>query len=172
MEIKKENLNKKENVKKIKLIFILILICILIVICIVIFNKNKNKEIEDTNVNIYNELVTQSTENVKVLEDGSKENISTKFKEEKTFEGLIIKDIQFKTENKESIFMANVENKSDKDFKAAAITITFINKNGEEIWQIGSYIEDTLKGGNSKINSTATIDNLEVYDFKIKYKVD
>lgn len=168
-----ERSNKKGFFKKTPLIIGLIVISIIIILVVLVIN-NKNVKKDDSVVGIYtdNSTQTQNSENIKILEDGSKENISTKLKEEKNFEGLVIKDIQFKIVNGETVFTANVENTSDKDFKGSPTVITFIDKNGKTLYELGSYIDDTSKGSTSLIKAIATIDNIDVYDFTIKYKVD
>lgn len=176
--MKKNNFEKSskkinESAKDAPLIIFVVIILVIIAI-VFLLNKNKNTNLNNSDVGIYNDLSLQETitSNVKTLEDGSKENVSAKLKEEKTFEGLVIKDIVFKNQNNETIFTAKVENKSDKDFKASPVTIIFTDEKGTEIWQLGAYIDDTPKGSDSSISSIANSDITDVYDFTIKYKVD
>lgn len=168
-----KKLDKKTKVKKVPVIMGIIIIAIIIGLIFVFFN-NKNNKGNNSDVGIYTDVTSQDTSNtnIKTLEDGSKENISTKIKGEKTFEGLTITNVVFKTKNGETTFTAKVENKSDKDFKASPVTIIFTDKNGKELWQLGAYIDDTVKGSESLINAIANADITDAYDYSIKYKVN
>lgn len=168
-----KKLDKKTKVKNNPVIMVGIIIVIIIGVIFVVVN-NKNNKGNNSDVGIYTDVTSQDTSisNIKTLEDGSKENISIKIKEEKTFEGLIIKDVKFTTKNGETTFTAKVENKSDKAFKASPVTIIFTDKDGKELWQLGAYIDDTVKGSETLINAIANADISDAYDYTIKYKVD
>lgn len=173
-KVKKPKISKeKTNLQKrdqIVLVAIIAIIVIAIIIVLVVLNKNKsNSPKESTNTAQVTESSSNSG-NVKVQADGTKENVSSKLKEEKKFEGMKVKDIKLKSQSDLTNFTATVENTTDKDFTGKPIVITFTNKSGETVSTLEGYLGDTKKGETSIIDASATSDLSDAYDFSIKIK--
>lgn len=165
----KTNLQKRDQIV---LVSIIAIIVIAIIIVLVVVNKNKSNTPEE-NVNVAQTTptpTTSTTENVKVQADGTKENVSSKLKEEKKFEGMKVKNIKLKAQADLTNFTATVENTTDKDFTGTPIVITFTNKSGETVSTLEGYLGDTKKGETSIIDASATTDLSDAYDFSIKIK--
>ena len=163
----KSNLQKRDQ-----LMFgvIAIVVVIAIIVIVVMINKNKGT-VESTVPAVTTEQTAATTsENVKVSESGSKENVSTKLKEEKKYEGMTIKDIKLIANANVTEFVATVENTTGTDFTGAPVTIVFTNKTGEEVSRLEAYIGDTKAGQLSYINASATTDLTDAYDFSIVKK--
>ena len=163
----KTNLQKRDQIVLVSIIAIII---IAIIIVLVVVNKNKSKEPEENATVAQTTTTTTTSENVKVQADGTKENVSSKLKEEKKFEGMKVKDIKLKSQSDLTNFTATVENTTDKDFTGKPIVITFTNKSGETVSTLEGYLGDTKKGETSIIDASATTDLSDAYDFSIKVK--
>lgn len=162
----KSNLQKRDQ-----LMFGVIAIVVVIAIIVIVVMVNKNKGTVESNVPATTDQTAATTsENVKVSENGSKENVSTKLKEEKKYEGMSIKDIKLIANANVTEFVATVENTTGTDFTGAPVTIVFTNKTGEEVSRLEAYIGDTKAGQLSYINASATTDLTDAYDFSIVKK--
>lgn len=162
----KSNLQKRDQ-----LMFGVIAIVVVIAIIVIVVMVNKNKGTVESNVPATTDQTAATTsENVKVSESGSKENVSTKLKEEKKYEGMSIKDIKLIANANVTEFVATVENTTGTDFTGAPVTIVFTNKAGEEVSRLEAYIGDTKAGQLSYINASATTDLTDAYDFSIVKK--
>ena len=108
-----------------------------------------------------------NTENAEITYN-KKENISEKLSQEKSFNGLTIKDIKLIAENGKSTLTATVENNSEKDYEGGKITIAFINSEGSEYDSLESVLPKIKKGTSNKLNASTTNDLINAYDFTIK----
>ena len=116
----------------------------------------------------YSQINLENTENAKV-EDGKKINTSEKLLQNKTIDGINIKDIKLVAENGTTTLTATVENKSQKKINAGKITINFTNSNGEIYAKLNSYIGDIDIGKTGNLNASTTRDLANAYDFTINF---
>lgn len=152
--------------KKNEKIFILGLVIITIIVAIVFIasrsaKKKENNQPEENQV---------TEEYVKVLEDGTKLNTSTKLNETKNVNGLQIGNIQLTNQNEQSVLLAEVTNNSGKDTDVMLIDIILLDKNGDEIVTVGGIIAPMKQGEKTQLNTSMTLDYANAYDFKVVVK--
>lgn len=160
-------------------IFLKILFVILIVLVIIMYylGKQNIKQSESiVNEGTKNEEIREETkkyaidlekkENVKI-ENQEKINISEKLKEEKSFEGLIIKDIELKTDSGITKFTAKIQNNTENDFPEKKVTIIFTNQDDTEYARLTCEIPSVNKGQTNLINVKTTADIANAYNFRI-----
>lgn len=189
MENKKSNGANKKGGKKVmsrnQLFFIIIVIVVVlcfVVGAIVLNSKNDNtKPGEDGSIdnsqadNGDNTIVDGSAGTIDfnnrenaTVNNGVKENISEKLKEDKTFSGMKITNMVLKAEGGISSFTATVENTSGSDFKSQGIVIKFVNKDGSTYTDLEGIIGDVKAGETTMIDASTTADIINAYDFSIE----
>ena len=107
-----------------------------------------------------------NTQNAKV-ENGVKENVSEKLKEEKTFESLVIKDINLSAQGGVTRFTATVENKGG-DITDTMVVIRFVNEDGSDYAQLEVLIPTVKAGETTSIDASTTADIANAYNFTIE----
>ena len=162
----KNNLQKRDQLM---FMVIAVIVIVAIIAIVLVVNKNKGNDLSEEPVTV-DQATPVTSENVKVSESGVKENVSTKLKEEKKYEGMTIKDIKFIANANVTEFVATVENTTGTDFTGAPVTIVLTNKAGEEVSRLEAYIGDTKAGQSSYINASATTDLTDAYDLSIVKK--
>ena len=166
-------MDKGQKNKKTKKLMILIIILIIAVIAIYwtinIINTNatKNGKSSEKESQVKSLIDLNKTENVKI-ENNEKENISKELKKEKTFEGMTIKDIQLKTSEGVTQFIATVENNSGNDYAGGKVVIHFTNKNGEEYALVNGIIPSIKNSESNSIIAGTTEDVANAYNFSIQ----
>ena len=135
----------KAKEKRMILILVVITIIMLIITIIVKNNNRKNNEIQQGNL-------------VEQREDGTKESISNKLKEEKTLEDLSVTNIQITEENGEATIRANITNQTNMSKAEFPITINVLNQNGETIQKVGAYVGSLQAGETRSINASINMD--------------
>ena len=147
-----------------KKLTILLIIIILIIALIIIFTNNKNP----------NESTEQGSEPqeefVTILEDGTKINKSTKLHETKKIEGLEITQIQLSEKDNVSELIGTITNTSTTKQGGYAIKIDILDKNQKKIITIDGFINKLEPGESTQLNSGATYDCANAYDFNISKK--
>ena len=158
---------KKKN-KGLKLIVVFIVL-ILITLGIVVIVKNINKpDTQEQNENVMQEQEQQVyEENVQILTDGTKLNVSEKLNENKNLDNLEIQNIQLTYRNGVTNILADVVNNGSSDFENTKIDITLLDKEGNTVYKIRGIIEETPVGETSKLNTSITADFVNAYDFTI-----
>lgn len=147
----------KANEKK--LISVLVIIAIIAIIALIIV-KIGNKE-ENTNDNQVKE------EFVDILEDGTKLNKSDKLQETKVFDGLKIADFQLTEKDNVTLLLGTITNETQETKGGYPIKIKIVDKNGNEIITVGGFIGELKPGESMQLNSSATFDYANAYDFEI-----
>jgi len=144
------------------IILIIASLLILVVVIIAVFARKNNEEQVST------PDVTNIEEVVKVLDDGTKVNISTELSKTKKVKGLEISNIQLTT-NPEGVcvLLADVKNNTGKDTKRIDITITLLDKTGKEIQKIPGVVSPMKVGETVQLNSAVSADFTNAYDFKV-----
>lgn len=165
-----------KNKKLVILLAIVLVIILGVAIYFAIPKNNNNAQKEEQKLEQvieegqkqYSQINLENTENAKV-EDGKKINTSEKLLQNKTIDGINIKDIKLVAENGTTTLTATVENKSQKKINAGKITINFTNSNGEIYAKLNSYIGDIDIGKTGNINASTTRDLANAYDFTINF---
>ncbi len=153
----------KDNKKKVIIIALLILV-ILVGIKILIGNNKNRKNVN--NANTSNAAIDEK--NVKTLSDGTRLNNSTKMQEIKTIDGLEISNIQLTEKDNVSILLGTVTNKTNETKGDYPVNIIIYDENEKEITTIGGYIGEVNPGESTQLNSSATFDYANAYDFRIE----
>lgn len=156
-----------------RMILGLILVAIIIIAVLVnVRNKNNNTDdVVDHNSIVENggdQLREEIGEFVEVLDDGTKMNTSDKLAETKTFSNYEVSNIQLTESNGQSLILADVKNIGTTKAEVVLIDITLLDKEGNEIVTIGGIIGDVEPGQTVQLNSSATTDFSNAYDFTIK----
>lgn len=155
--------------KEKKIIIILVSIVLILGIAYLITKGNNTK-----NVNNNVEEIKEESQNiekfVKIQEDGTKVNISSKLQEEKELEGLKIGDIRITEKEGQFLLLAKVRNTTNSDIEPFYINIELLNEKGDKIATVTGAIS-AIKAGNKAILSAAvTEDYANAYDFKVTRK--
>lgn len=143
-----------------KLVIILVIILIILVLCIgvgIYIWKEKNKPIPQE----------QGKEYVQTLEDGTKLNVSQKLSETKIIDGLEITQLQLTEKGNTTQLLGTITNKTNETKKASIITITFLDKQGNEITSMKPYIKELKANESTPLNASMTFDYTNAYDIKV-----
>ncbi len=149
--------------KKKEKILIILLLGIVLIMAILAIVKNQ----KESQKNIVEEI-NEEEEFTRILEDGTKLNVSTKLNETKMVDKLKIYNIQLTSKNDQTVFLADVESSEDKEI--TLVDIVLLNKNGSELTTITGLIGKTKAGGVQQLNCVVTSDYANAYDFKVIVK--
>ena len=173
----KKSKNKK-NSSGIPIAIIIILIIIAVCIFIKVRKGNTSTQTTEENTSTTEEVVEEqplpeyslidlnNTENAKV-ENGIKENTSSKLSEPKTYKGMTIKDIKLKAEGGITRLTATIENNTGSRYEGEEITIIFTNQDGSEYARLEGIIPAIDSGKTNEIDAATTSDIANAYDFTI-----
>lgn len=146
---------------------VLILITILVIIVGIVMSINKGKkENKDNNV-VAREENRVVEEFVDLREDGTKVNKSSKLHEKKAYDGLEIGNLQLTMKDNVSVILGEIKNVSNIAKGEYPISLVMLDKEGNEIITIGAYIQKLEPGQTAELNTSATFDFANAYDFKI-----
>lgn len=138
---------------KVKLVFILLIVVIIIGLIGVIVYINSNKD--------------KNEETYTVQEDGTKVNISEKVLEKKAVNGLEIDNIKVVEKNGITEIMGDIKNVSGKRVEGFYIMIDLIDKNGQVLVGLGSYINPIDKDSEGSLNAITNGSYADIADMKI-----
>lgn len=153
-------MKKKEK----KLILILSIITIVAIIAAIVIKNNS------TNKKNNNPVEPPKEEFVDVLEDGTRLNTSDKLHETKTFEGMEISNFQVTEKDNVTVLLGTVTNVSDTTKGGYPINIKIVDKDGNEIVMVGAFLGTLEPGESTQLNTSATFDYANAYDFSITKK--
>lgn len=180
-KVKKRRVNRLFTRDQLFIVIVLVVIVASVVVGSIILNK-KDKEIDNniaqnqpeqnndsnTNNSNNNSLIDMNNKENVEIKDGEKINTSSRLKEERNYEGMVIKDIKLYTRAEGMTdFNATLENTSGKDFTSRKIVIRFLNRDGSEYATLKGYIGDIKAGASAKIDASTTADVSNAYDFEI-----
>ena len=155
--------------KEKKLILVLILITIVVVIVgLTVRNILQKSSEESQNKEEVVQEGQDKNENVKILEDGTRENTSEKLKEPKMIEGLELREIRLTEKENVSEITGKIKNNTEEAKGEFTVTITLKDKEGKEITKIGGIIGKVEAGEEINFKATATYDFANAYDFTIE----
>lgn len=161
----KKTMRKSEK----RLILILVIITIIVTaIYFVIKNKNKIEELDGNNSNT--QMQNQSQENISILEDGTKLNISNKIKETKKIDGLEFTDMEITEKDNVTVILANIKNTTNEIKGNYPINIKVVDKDSKEIISISGYVGEVKPNQLITFNASATFDFSNAYDIIITKK--
>lgn len=144
--------------KKSEKIVISILVLITIVIIIAFFMMNQ-KNMPDT--------VNKNEENVKILEDGTKENTSKVLKQNKNIDGLEISDISLKEIGGITTLLATITNNNTETTEQKEIKIEILDKDDNVLTTLRGNIDAMKPKETKQFNMAVTADVANAYDFRI-----
>ena len=144
---------------------VLVLITVLVIIVAVVLS-NRNKE-ENNTTNDLQATNTQTEEFVNVLNDGTRVNTSDKLHETKTFDGMEISDFQLTENGNVTLLLGTITNTSSEKKGGYPISIKVLDKDGNELTVVAAYIGELEPGESTQLNSSATFDFANAYDFEI-----
>lgn len=145
-------------------IFVSIIVVLIIILLIVKGTNNKGGNI------IEEQKVSKNEEYVEVISDGTKINKSSKLAETKTIDGLEVSNIRLTEKNNTSKILATVKNTSNEVKGGYAVKITLLDKTGAKIKEIEAYIDKVQPEKTVTLNTAATVDFANAYDFTISKK--
>lgn len=166
--------------KKGKMYIIIIILIIIIAIFTINIKKRKNKEniIETTQdiarsneINgMTNIIADEPKEYVKVLQDGTRENKSSKVVEEKTVGNLKINNISLTSDGKDTYLKADVKSTIQLN-KETKLSISLIKEDGSRWITFNDIVLKTNDENIGKINlKISDADFTNAYDLKIDIK--
>ncbi len=134
-------------------------------------NAESTQDTENTN-NVQGEETTAEEpkveENVQVLDDGKKYNISNKLQEERTFEGLKITGIQLTAKGGITTLLATVQNPTDKATSSKNVKVKLLDAEGQKITELKGVIDPIQPNGSVQLNIAVTSDVANAYDLEIE----
>ena len=148
---------------------VLVLITVIVII-VALVNRSKN---EENNNNITNTIIEQNDveeEFVNTLADGTKLNTSEELHKTKTFDGMEISDFQLTENGNVTLLLGIITNTSNVEKGGYPVDIKVLDKEGKEIITIGAYISKLQPGQSTQLNTSATFDYANAYDFEITKK--
>ena len=157
------------KIKEKKIIIIVIILIFVLLIVKLLFSINSKNTKNENNQN-QAENITANEEFVQILEDGTKLNTSTKMKETKIIDGLEISNIQLTEKDNISKLLGTITNNTTETKGDYPVKIIIYDKDGKEIVTVGGYIGIIKPGESKQLNSSATFDYANAYDYKIEKK--
>ena len=156
--------------KSISIIFIVIIVLAAVVVAGTFYITYRNKDEDD--VQEQNEEQNEEQNVIQegyvlIKEDGTKENISDKLKETKTFDGLTYSNITLTKENGMTYILADVYNGTEETVGEFPVGIELLDEEGNTIRTVNGYINQIEPGGTVKLNAGTTIDAVQAYDIRI-----
>ena len=135
---------------------VILIILLSISVLYLVLNKEKEKENEELAENY-----------VQILEDGTKQNTSSKLLEPKEIDGLEITDLNLIESNNLTRLTGIITNKTEEKKGEYIINIIFVNKNGEELTNLETYVKGLEPGESTLLDTSTTFDYTNAYDIKI-----
>ena len=152
---------KKINIRLIWIIIIFILIALAVFVSIF---KNKNKSNNENNGN--NENI--SYRYIKILDDNSKINTSSKLSEVKSFEGLEFSDLKLVSSDGVSTLTGTITNKTDSVQTSRYFNCYMIDENNNVQYTLAIFLKKDLEPNETTtFGAGITLDNVNIYDFYI-----
>ena len=151
---------KDDNLKKLIIAAVFLIVAVIAVIAIVSNSNKKTGNSSSSSKDAKNEFV-------KVEEDGTRVNISSKLAEAKEFKGLKFTNFKFSESANESLLTGDVQNTTNADISFTGVVVTFLNKNGDKIGETKILVVPLKPGESTKFTTSVTFDYVNAYDFKI-----
>ena len=146
-----------------RMILIIVIVGVVIIGGILIWKnsaKNNNSNAEQQEQEKY----------VEVLDDGTKMNISSALKQNKTFDGYEMSNIQLTHEKGATRVIATVTNTTNNDKDLTNVELTLVDEKGNKLKTITGLISPVKAGESKQINLASSTDYANAYDFTITVK--
>ena len=192
---KKTNIKRKQierETKSIKVNLVLVILIIIAIISLIVFisrrkenslfninlskqsqessniqEKGKNEETKEKSINKEEKIEDTSQKYVQINENGTKENNSTKLREEKNIDGLTLSNISL-TENGEiTTLLADVKNNTGNEIERRTVEIQVLDEKENQIASLIGVIDTVKPNQTVKLNASITRDISNAYDFRI-----
>lgn len=183
VEVKKEVVEQKKEIKPVEkvvevqkkvereitnrdvLFIFIIAIVVIIALYSMVYAYNKNREkAKEENV----DDKPKSQEFVVTNERGNLQNSSKELNNEKTYAGIVFKNVKLVKNNNTCIYSATVENKSGNEHSKEIVRLIFTDKNGNEIATLKAFIKDLKNGQTDNIISSVETDIINAYSYRIE----
>ena len=146
---------------------VLLIVAVVVVILIGIVAIAINKKSDDYS----GEKIDLSNTSYVTTKDGEKVNTSEALKKEKMVNGLKITNIQITTnKNGKTTILADVENTTNEATKLQFVTISILDKAGQELSKVDGMIVALEPGQKTQLNVGVPSSSIEAYDFTITAK--
>lgn len=156
--------------KKVVFTLIGIFVAILLIVLIVKGVGNNNSDNTQTNLSSNTENVANSDNYVTNLENDVKLNTSTDLNSIKNYKGLEISNIQFTSENGNSLLLADIKNTNSTKHEAEIVSISILGENNTEITTFNTALPSVEANGTEKLEVHITADIVNAKDFTISEK--
>lgn len=131
-------------------------------------NKAKDK-IDNSNINIEEMPDVQGNENVTIDKEGNKINNSSNFSSKKTYDVYEITDASISTNSEgRTTFVAKVKNTSKEEKSGGLVDIILIDKNGNKVSKLPTYIRALASDETMDLNATIDKDLSNAYDYYVE----
>ena len=157
-------MKKKEKKRIIILVVIAIIVIVALLIVRAVLNNNENNNTQTPS----SSSSEAGSEYTALYSDGSKLNVSSKLKENKTYQNVTISNIQLTTVNGLNRLLANVTNNSNSSTDAQDVSLVFVDNQGNTIATIPGVIPAMNAGATEQLNASTTKDIINAYDFRIE----
>ena len=155
----KQKRKKKKGVTPGDLLIILVVIAIIAaVVYFVFFNKKEGSK----------QAPSQTEEFVSVMEDGTKQNTSSKLATPKKLGGLEVTNIRLTERDGLTLLLADVRNVGTEKDGDYAVTIKMVDKEGKELITATGYIDTVKPAETVTLNTSITANLANAYDFAIE----
>lgn len=157
----------KKSEKKFLTILLLAGITIIAILLIVSNMRNRSNQVADGGENQENQVIEEF---VDVLPDGTKLNNSTKLAETKKIGELEISNFQLTEQGNQTVLLGTIKNNTDSVQGGYPATVKIMDKEGNEIVELGAYINEVGPGEEQQFNVSSTLDYANAYDIIIAKK--
>ena len=139
-------------------------VIVILIIGIVVISSNKGKEDDSKKIDLSNTTYVST-------KDGEKVNTSEALLKEKMVNGLKFTNIQITTnKNGKTTILADVENTNAEATKLQFVTISILDKQGQEMSKVDGMIIALEPGQKTQLNAGVPSSSIEAYDFTITAK--
>lgn len=153
--------------KEIMIVSGIIIVLLLVIIIGATINKNNDNPV-NPQVGEIGQNVSSDGEFTEVMLDGTKVNTSDALSKTKEVDGLEISNIRLVEKDNVSQLLADVKNPTSSTKGDFPVNIIVLDKSGNEIVNIGGYIDKVNAGETVQLNASATVDFANAYDFKVE----
>ncbi len=143
-----------------KIVISILVIITIFAIIMLVRSKSKKVSSDETENQVEEKYVS-------LLEDGTKLNKSTKLQETKYIDGMEITNFQVTEKDNVTVLLGTITNTSSTVKGDYPVDIKILDDQGNEIVTVGGYIGEIKPGESMQLNSSATFDYANAYDFEI-----
>lgn len=160
------------------MITLLVIVSIIIIAVLLVIRSKGNEKNENSNVSDISEASSnennteqgdvQVDEFVSQSPDGVKSNTSNKIYETKEYQGLEVQIKELTQVNNVTRIFGTIKNTSNTVHSEGAANLKILNKDGNEIIELGIMIRELAPGEEAQLITSATFDYVNAYDYVIE----